>query len=226
MAAGSGGPVGILDVTDGGDCVENGGTDCYQEGDPVPDQTGANGINRVIAKPVLDPAVAQTAKSILTTVVTSGTGERAQTGEPTWGKTGTTDDNGDAWFCGGTEDITACVWVGHPNSVEPMETEFAGGPVDGGTYPAEIWHDVVLAYDSIVGDDGENSDDADTSTTDAGTTETYGAPVTPTTTTPAAPAAPAPAPAAPTPAPQDAGPAAPPAGGETTDGGTGATGAG
>ena len=52
MAADSGGPVGILDVTDGGDCK----ADCYQEGDPVPDQTGASGVNKVIAKPVVDPA--------------------------------------------------------------------------------------------------------------------------------------------------------------------------
>ena len=210
------GPLGIMKVTRGeGDDVED-----------VEDKTGASGDNEVQTDQVIDAGAADTAVDLLENVVSGGTGERAATGDFAWGKTGTTDDNGDAWFCGGTEDITACVWVGHPNSVEPMETEFAGGPVDGGTYPAEIWHDVVLAYDSIVGDDGENSDDADTSTTDTGTTETYGAPVTPTTTTPAAPAAPAPAPAAPTPAPQDAAPATPPAGGETTDGGTGATGAG
>ena len=30
-----------------------------------------------------------------------------------WGKTGTTDDNGDAWFCGATPKITACIWVGY-----------------------------------------------------------------------------------------------------------------
>ena len=68
-------------------------------------------------------------------MITSGTGERAATGETKWGKTGTTDNNGDAWFCGATDDITACVWVGHADSNEPMLTEYAGGPVDGGTYP-------------------------------------------------------------------------------------------
>jgi hypothetical protein len=30
-----------------------------------------------------------------------------------------------------------------------METEFAGAPVDGGTYPALIFHDVVLAWEEV-----------------------------------------------------------------------------
>ena len=86
---------------------------------------------------------------MLSTVVSSGTGENAATGEPTWGKTGTTDDNGDAWFCGATEEITACVWVGHADTVTPMETEFAGAPVDGGTFPALIFADLVNAYEEV-----------------------------------------------------------------------------
>ena len=140
MAANSGGPVGIYEVRDG---------DGFGEGDLVPDQTGADGENETIAKQVIDSDVATTVKDVLTTVVTSGTGENAQTGEPTWGKTGTTDDNGDAWFCGATDEITACVWVGHADTVEPMKTEFAGAPVDGGTYPALIFADIVNAYTSL-----------------------------------------------------------------------------
>ena len=30
-----------------------------------------------------------------------------------------------------------------------MKTEFAGAPVDGGTYPALIFHDVVLAWEEL-----------------------------------------------------------------------------
>ncbi len=67
--------------------------------------------------------------------VDDGTGVRAQYGGYAWGKTGTTENNGDAWFCGGSEDVTACVWVGHAEGNTPMETEYAGAPVDGGTYP-------------------------------------------------------------------------------------------
>ena len=68
-----------------------------------------------------------------------GTGEHAQTGGDDWGKTGTTENNGDAWFCGGTDHFTACVWVGHAQTNTPMETEYGGEPVDGGTFPAQIW---------------------------------------------------------------------------------------
>jgi penicillin-binding protein 1A len=181
MAANSGGPVGILDVHDGGDCVDEGGSDCYQQGDRVPDQTGADGLNEVISKQVIDPSVAQSAKDVLATVVSSGTGERAQTGDPTWGKTGTTDNNGDAWFCGATPKITVCVWVGHPDSVTPMETEFAGAPVDGGTFPAEIFAQVVNAYDDLEAA-RKAGEDTDIDTTSVPTPE-------PTTPAPEAPAA-------------------------------------
>ena len=147
MAASSGGPVAIFDVREGVD--DDGEPYDFGDGPPVSDQTGASGENETIAKQVVDPTVAATAKDVLSTVVTSGTGENAQTGESTWGKTGTTDDNGDAWFCGATEEITACVWVGHADTVEPMKTEFAGNPVDGGTFPALIFADIVNAYETL-----------------------------------------------------------------------------
>ena len=89
------------------------------------------------------------------------------TGEPTWGKTGTTDDNGDAWFCGATEQITVCVWVGHADSNTPMLTEYAGAPVDGGTIPALIFADVVDDFEALEAarKEGEDpkSDDLDPS---------------------------------------------------------------
>jgi penicillin-binding protein 1A len=91
------------------------------------------------------------AKSILETVVSSGTGTHAQTGaEGEWGKTGTTENNGDAWFCGGIGDeVTACVWVGYPDTTTPMTTLYNGGPVMGGTFPALIWASVISAWEEI-----------------------------------------------------------------------------
>ena len=88
---------------------------------------------------------------ILETVVSSGTGTNAQIGaEGQWGKTGTTEDNGDAWFCGGISDeATACVWVGYPDSTTPMTTLYNGGPVMGGTFPALIWASVMSAWEEI-----------------------------------------------------------------------------
>ena len=87
---------------------------------------------------------------MLGNVVSGGTGTNAAgVSDYEWGKTGTTDNNGDAWFCGATESATACVWVGHADSVIPMETEYGGAPVDGGTIPALIWHDVMSAWEQI-----------------------------------------------------------------------------
>ena len=45
----------------------------------------------------------------------------------------------DAWFVGYTPDLVVAVWVGYPNELKPMETEFHGEPVAGGTLPALIW---------------------------------------------------------------------------------------
>jgi penicillin-binding protein 1A len=73
-------------------------------------------------------------------VVQYGTGTAAQL--PGWqvaGKTGTTENYGDAWFVGFTPDMVTAVWVGYPNKLVPMTTEFHGHTVEGGTFPAEIW---------------------------------------------------------------------------------------
>ena len=45
--------------------------------------------------------------------------------------------------------FTACVWVGHADSNPPMTTDYNGGPVDGGTYPAEIWGRIMAAIENI-----------------------------------------------------------------------------
>jgi penicillin-binding protein 1A len=114
------------------------------------DETIKGGDNDSRHTQVIDSGVAEEAKGILRTVITTGTGVRADIGdESQWGKTGTTDDNGDAWFCGATEEVTACVWVGYADTVTPMLTEFSGGPVDGGTFPALIWASVISAWEEI-----------------------------------------------------------------------------
>jgi penicillin-binding protein 1A len=119
----------------------------------VTDQDGElvkGGDNDSMHTQVLDSGVAEEAKSILRSVITSGTGVRADIGdESQWGKTGTTDDNGDAWFCGATDEVTSCVWVGYADTLTPMTTEFSGGPVDGGTFPALIWASVISAWEEI-----------------------------------------------------------------------------
>src|SRR5687768_15740993 len=75
---------------------------------------GANGtkVNETIEKRVFPKKVGQVAKDMLSLVVTSGTGEAPQVGdEVIWGKTGTTENYGDAWFVGSNEQLTVAVWV-------------------------------------------------------------------------------------------------------------------
>jgi len=125
-------PVAYTEVTD-------------QDGDTI-----KGGDNDSTHEQVIDEETALTAKDILATVVSGGTGVNANIGaEGQWGKTGTTENNGDAWFCGATEEVTACVWVGYADSVTPMETLYNGGPVMGGTFPALIWASVVSAWEEI-----------------------------------------------------------------------------
>ena len=100
-------------------------------------------------KPVLKPALGSAGESevraeimnqLLQGVVTSGTGTAAALpGRAVAGKTGTTENYGDAWFVGYTPQIVTAVWVGYPNSEQPMTDQFHGQPVVGGTYPALIW---------------------------------------------------------------------------------------
>ncbi|MGI8407308.1 MAG: transglycosylase domain-containing protein, partial [Actinomycetota bacterium] len=50
----------------------------------------------------------------LTSVVTSGTATSANIGRPVAGKTGTTGNNGNAWFAGYTPQLSTVVWLGYP----------------------------------------------------------------------------------------------------------------
>jgi penicillin-binding protein 1A len=96
--------------------------------------------NAPVPKRALDANKAAILTSILQTVVSDGTGKRAALSDRSVaGKTGTTENYGDAWFVGYTPQLAVAVWVGYPKELRPMLTEFEGGPVAGGTYPAEIW---------------------------------------------------------------------------------------
>ena len=96
--------------------------------------------NDPVQKQVVDPNNAAIVTSILEGVITGGTGKRAAlSGRVAAGKTGTTENYGDAWFVGYTPQLAVAVWVGYPKKLKPMETEFHGDPVAGGTFPALIW---------------------------------------------------------------------------------------
>ena len=102
--------------------------------------------------------IAGQVSSLLQTVVKSGTATRAQIpGVMVAGKTGTTENYGDAWFVGWTKEYTVAVWVGYPDEFKPMKTEFQGEPVAGGTYPAGIWKtfmQALLKFDPLPKEEG------------------------------------------------------------------------
>ncbi len=87
---------------------------------------------------VLTEGEAYTVTQILEQNVQFGTGTGAYYGQPAAGKTGTTDDHADAWFCGYTPRLQTTVWVGYPKGEIPMENVH-GIAVAGGTFPAQIW---------------------------------------------------------------------------------------
>ena len=84
-------------------------------------------------KEILKPEQTYLITSILSDVVTRGTGKSAQvSGIELAGKTGTTNNNVDAWFCGYSPSIQTIVWFGNDNNIPMRKTETGGkiaGPV-------------------------------------------------------------------------------------------------
>jgi penicillin-binding protein 1A len=89
-------------------------------------------------KRVIADWVAAEVTRILQENMTSGTGVGAYFGRTSAGKTGTTDDYADAWFCGFTPSLEATVWIGYPQGEIPMRYVH-GISVSGPTFPATIW---------------------------------------------------------------------------------------
>jgi penicillin-binding protein 1A len=146
---------------------------------------------------------------MLELVVTSGTGEAAQVGdEVIWGKTGTTENYGDAWFVGGDDRMTVAVWVGYADKVQPMEYEYAGSPVAGGTYPAVIFSDFMSTWVELREARGLDKDEEDGEGELLPTPETYITPSPEVEAAPAEPVVPEAEPAEPV-VPEEAAPAEP-----------------
>ncbi len=90
---------------------------------------------------VLPSPVADQVNDVLADVVRKGTGKAADIGRPngTGGKTGTSEDFGDAWFVGYTPQLSTAVWMGYADSRRSMENIKGVAKVYGGTLPAETW---------------------------------------------------------------------------------------
>ncbi|GAC1441796.1 MAG: transglycosylase domain-containing protein [Mycobacteriales bacterium] len=84
--------------------------------------------------------VAADATYAMQQVVATGTGTRAQlTARPAAGKTGTTSENTNAWFCGFTPQLAAAVWVGRGDGTPLKGVLGSSDGVYGGTVPAQVW---------------------------------------------------------------------------------------
>ena len=113
-------PYGLIELTLKGDSA------------PILEQEGG------IGERVISQSAAQQLVYMMSQVVQSGTGTRAQLGNrPAAGKTGTTTEARDAWFIGFTADYVAGVWMGYDDN-----TPLKG--VTGGGLPAEIWKEAMV----------------------------------------------------------------------------------
>jgi len=147
--------------------------------DEAEDQEG----NRVVSD-----GVAYTVADVMTGTLDYGTAACCDIPCPAAGKTGTTEEQADAWFVGYTPHVSTAVWVGNPDSRVAL-------PGYGADLAAPIWHDYMMVAATKPCDDfPEPQNPADLSSYSSSHTGSYGdstdsttdstATTTPTTTTP------------------------------------------
>lgn len=129
-------PYGITKITD------NEGNILYQRDE-----------NRLNTRRVVERSDLADLNYMLASIVLNGTGRAAQIGPDNkpyvFGKTGTSQDNRDAWFVGFTDGLVASVWLGNDDNA-PMNG------VTGGNYPASIWSQIIgPSYNSYAAENSE-----------------------------------------------------------------------
>ena len=87
-------------------------------------------------------------------VVENGSARAAQIGRPAAGKTGTAQDNTNAWFTGFVPQLSTSVWMGYEvrddngsgkRGIPPMRNLYGFGEITGGSLPARIWQAFMAA---------------------------------------------------------------------------------
>lgn len=90
------------------------------------------------AMQILTPQTVSEMTELMSDVIKpGGTGHRAAAPGVLGGKTGTSNENRDAWFVGATSDLVIGVWVGN-DDFTPMDSKITGG-----TIPAQIFNMVI-----------------------------------------------------------------------------------
>ncbi len=134
--------VSLLDLTGAYAAFGNGG----YVNEPYAIRRVTTGAGKVLFKrfdaksdPAIPRASVAAMNDMLEATVASGTAKKAALpGQAVAGKTGTSQDYRDAWFVGYTSYLTGGVWVGNDDGRTMNK-------VKGGSLPAEIWHDVMMA---------------------------------------------------------------------------------
>lgn len=114
------------------------------------------GRNRELVKTIkphiyphqLDSQVAHLMDGYMRQTVTSGTATRAQVVKDARGKTGTTQDNRDAWFCGYTNNLVGISWIANEDYDEKRKTWVytpMSSSIFGGSHAIHIWNPVMKA---------------------------------------------------------------------------------
>ena len=145
------GNISVLDMASAFGVLANDGVRCQpysiaevrdRDGKVLLDRSNKSSCERVIPQ-----GVARQVVDMLRTVTTGGgTGWRASLGgRPVAGKTGTAQDYTSAMFTGFTPQLATSVWVGHRSGLISMRNDFQGSRVFGGTFPALIFHDFMMA---------------------------------------------------------------------------------
>ena len=101
---------------------------------------------KVKGQRVMSQGVAYVVSQCLEGVIQYGTGANyGNIGRPAAGKTGTTNDNANAWFCGYTPQLATAVWMGYPESNNKPMNYVHGTSVWGGGFPTLIWANFMKA---------------------------------------------------------------------------------
>jgi len=137
IALGSAG-VSLLELTSAYAAVADGGFPVVARGLPqLPAEEGLSGFFKRDGS--LDPRRDRAPMlDLLYAAANNGTGRRAALAIPTFGKTGTTQENRDALFIGFAGDLVVGVWVGRDDNQSL-------GKVSGGTVPAQIWRNFMTS---------------------------------------------------------------------------------
>lgn len=94
---------------------------------------------------VVSVETARLVTEVLEANATGGTGRRAALeDQPSAGKTGTTQENADAWYVGFTPYLSTAVWLGSPQGQQRIVIR--GKAIYGADYPATVWNAFNEAY--------------------------------------------------------------------------------